>query len=154
MSRPENQPLLRLSEEEMRAFGYRVVDQLVQHFIGLRDEPVTRKRTPADMQRRLREPAPEQGSAPEAVLEQATRDVLASLSRTHHPRFFAYVPSPSNFVSVMAEALAAGYNVFGYDDKELAMDEYTNKGFYTRFRFKFDEDSFDRLNLPGFRRDP
>ena len=96
----------------MRAFGYRVVDQLVQHFIHLRDDPVTHKRTPADMQRRLREPAPEQGMAPEAVLGQVTRDVFESVSRTHHPRFFAYVPAPSNFVSVMADALAAGYNVF------------------------------------------
>ena len=29
-----------------------------------------------------------------------------------HPRFFAFVPGPSNFVSVMADALAAGFNVF------------------------------------------
>ena len=29
-----------------------------------------------------------------------------------HPRFFAFVPSPSNFVSVMADALASGFNVF------------------------------------------
>jgi glutamate/tyrosine decarboxylase-like PLP-dependent enzyme len=29
-----------------------------------------------------------------------------------HPRFFAFVPGPSNFVSVMADALASGFNVF------------------------------------------
>jgi glutamate/tyrosine decarboxylase-like PLP-dependent enzyme len=29
-----------------------------------------------------------------------------------HPRFFAFIPSPSNFVSAMADALAAGFNVF------------------------------------------
>jgi aromatic-L-amino-acid decarboxylase len=30
----------------------------------------------------------------------------------NHPRFFGFVPGPGNYVSVMAEALAAGYNVF------------------------------------------
>ncbi|HEY6111268.1 MAG TPA: pyridoxal-dependent decarboxylase, partial [Chthoniobacterales bacterium] len=29
-----------------------------------------------------------------------------------HPRFFAFVPGPNNFVSAMADALAAGFNVF------------------------------------------
>jgi glutamate/tyrosine decarboxylase-like PLP-dependent enzyme len=29
-----------------------------------------------------------------------------------HPRFFAFVPSPGNFVSVMADALVSGFNVF------------------------------------------
>jgi glutamate/tyrosine decarboxylase-like PLP-dependent enzyme len=29
-----------------------------------------------------------------------------------HPRFFAFVPGPNNFVSVMADALAAGFNTF------------------------------------------
>ncbi|RLG58713.1 decarboxylase, partial [Candidatus Geothermarchaeota archaeon] len=30
----------------------------------------------------------------------------------NHPRFFAFIPSPSNFVSVMADALVSGFNVF------------------------------------------
>jgi glutamate/tyrosine decarboxylase-like PLP-dependent enzyme len=29
-----------------------------------------------------------------------------------HPRFFAFVPGPNNFVSTMADALAAGFNIF------------------------------------------
>jgi glutamate/tyrosine decarboxylase-like PLP-dependent enzyme len=34
------------------------------------------------------------------------------MMHTTHPRFVAYVPSPSNFVSVMADALVAGFNPF------------------------------------------
>jgi glutamate/tyrosine decarboxylase-like PLP-dependent enzyme len=30
----------------------------------------------------------------------------------NHPRFFAYVPGPGNFVGAMADALISGYNVF------------------------------------------
>jgi glutamate/tyrosine decarboxylase-like PLP-dependent enzyme len=30
-----------------------------------------------------------------------------------HPRYFAFVPGPGNYVSAMADALASGFNVFG-----------------------------------------
>ena len=29
-----------------------------------------------------------------------------------HPRFFAFVPGPGNFISTMGDALASGFNVF------------------------------------------
>jgi glutamate/tyrosine decarboxylase-like PLP-dependent enzyme len=48
----------------------------------------------------------------EGVLEQLECDVLRNTMHVNHPRFFAYVPGPSNFVSVMADALVSGYNVF------------------------------------------
>lgn len=39
--------------------------------------------------------------------------------------------------------LSAGYNVFGYDADELAdINDYTNKGGYVSFRYKFDETLF------------
>ena len=60
----------------------------------------------------LSEPAPEHGMESEAVLEQLECDVLRNTMHVNHPRFFAYVPGPSNFVSVMADALISGYNVF------------------------------------------
>ena len=38
--------------------------------------------------------------------------------------------------------LSAGYNFFGYDDKDLTSAEYTSKGAFVRMRYKFDEDLF------------
>jgi glutamate/tyrosine decarboxylase-like PLP-dependent enzyme len=32
--------------------------------------------------------------------------------RVDHPRFFGFVPGPNNFIGVLADALAAGFNVF------------------------------------------
>ena len=32
--------------------------------------------------------------------------------RNSHPRYFGYVPNPSNFVGAMADALASGFNTF------------------------------------------
>jgi hypothetical protein len=42
--------------------------------------------------------------------------------------------------------LSAGYNVTGFSDRELTGSDYTNKGFYIRLRFKFDENFFAGKN--------
>lgn len=98
----------------MRSLGYQVVDMLVDHFDTLPDQPVAHPRRGArtDLERRLREPLPEQGTDPSDVLDQLQRDVFSHISHVDHPRFFAFIPSPNNFVSVLADALTSGFNVF------------------------------------------
>ena len=39
--------------------------------------------------------------------------------------------------------LSAGYNFFGFKDKDLAGADYTDRGVYVRMRYKFDETLFD-----------
>lgn len=101
-----------LSPEQMRALGYAVVDHIVRHVSTLGAERVHTMTPRPEMERLLREPLPEQGSAPEDVLEFAMRTVLHSVGHVDHPRFFAYVPGPGNFVGAMADALVAGLNIF------------------------------------------
>lgn len=96
----------------MRALGYAVVDRIVDHWSTLAEQPAGRTASREELERRLREPPPERGSDPAAVLDRVERDVLAWMGRVHHPRFFAFVPSPSNYVGVLADALAAAHNVF------------------------------------------
>lgn len=103
---------LRLSREEMRELGYRVVDLIVEHYEALPQKEVTRRADRARLEARLREPCPEEGSDPLTVLERLQRDVLDHIMHLDHPRFFAFVPGPSNFVGAMADALASGFNVF------------------------------------------
>lgn len=112
MSEAKFDHTLELSEEEMRGLGYRIVDVLVKHFRGLGDKPVTRKADRTELDGRLREPPPEDGTDPAEVLERLEREVFANIMHLDHPRFFAFVPSPSNFVSVMADALSSGFNAF------------------------------------------
>jgi glutamate/tyrosine decarboxylase-like PLP-dependent enzyme len=104
--------LLELSREQMRALGYRVIDQLVEHFASLPEKPVTRMASRSDLEARLREPLPELGTDVNQALDQLQRDVWSNMMHLDHPRFFAFVPSPSNFVSAMAGALVAGLNPF------------------------------------------
>jgi aromatic-L-amino-acid decarboxylase len=39
--------------------------------------------------------------------------VLPWTSRTIHPRWFARISSPSNYVSALADAVASGFNLLG-----------------------------------------
>ena len=105
-------PPLTLTRAEMQSLGYHVIDMLVEHFEQVREQPVTRKASRPTLEARLREPVPEQGSDINRVLEQTQRDVLDNIMHLDHPRFFAFVPGPSNFVSAMADALASGFNIF------------------------------------------
>lgn len=103
---------LELSAEQMREYGYRVVDQIVQHLATLPDQRVGTKADPAEILTRYSGPAPEAGSDFAALLQELESHVLQNTMHVNHPRFFAYVPGPSNFVGAMAEALSSAYNVF------------------------------------------
>lgn len=102
---------LALSDDQMRALGYAVVDLLVDHFSNLAAKPVTRRASRADLEARLREPLPAHGDDPLRVLEAVRRDVMGNIMHMDHPRYFAFIPGPSNFVGVMGDALASGFNV-------------------------------------------
>src|SRR5437763_4654275 len=101
-----------LSREEMREFGYRVVDLLAEHFADVREERVGSKADPAKLIPLFADDPPELGRDPNELLAQLERDVLPNNLHVDHPRFFAFVPGPNNFVSTMADALAAGFNIF------------------------------------------
>jgi glutamate/tyrosine decarboxylase-like PLP-dependent enzyme len=105
-------PELEFSPDRMRQIGYRVVDRLVDHLATLPTQRVGTKADPAVLMKAVSEPVPEQGMEFEAVLDQVERDVLANTMHVNHPRFFAYVPGPGNFIGAMADALISGYNVF------------------------------------------
>jgi aromatic-L-amino-acid decarboxylase len=103
---------LELSREAMRALGYRVVDLLVERTATLAEQPVAGWADRASLERALAEPIPEEPRAVDEVLARLERDVLPRAMAVSHPRFFAFVPAPGNFVSAMADALAAGWNPF------------------------------------------
>ncbi len=103
---------LKLDADEMRAMGYRIIDMLVDYTGAQAQFPVTRALDHATFEEILDEPLPETGSDWQDVLEQFERQILTTIDHLDHPRFFAYIPSSSNFVSAMADTLASGYNIF------------------------------------------
>src|SRR5438067_8018287 len=101
-----------LSREEMREFGYRVVDLLADHFANVQQGSVGAKADPAKLIPLFDADPPETGRDPSELLAQLKRDVFPNNLHVDHPRFFAFVPGPNNFVSTMGDALAAGFNIF------------------------------------------
>ena len=104
--------VLELTSDELRALGYKIVDLLVEHNRTLRDKPVTRVLDWESSHAKLGEPFAEDGVPPDVLLEKLEHEVFSTIMHVNHPRFFAFVPGPGNMVSALAEALAAGYNVF------------------------------------------
>ncbi|WP_199328178.1 pyridoxal phosphate-dependent decarboxylase family protein [Cylindrospermum sp. FACHB-282] len=103
---------LQLTRAEMQTLGYQVIDMLVEHFESVPNKPVTRKASRAELENRLNQPIPQSGTDPANILQQLQQDVFSNIAHPDHPRYFAFVPGPSNFVSVMADTLASGFNAF------------------------------------------
>ncbi len=112
MSKELKRKTLELSRKEMREFGYRVIDMLLDYYDERADKPVAEALDYQALDAILREPLPREGMSWQEALEQFERQVVDNSNRVDHPRFFAYIPLANNFVSVMADSLAAGYNIF------------------------------------------
>jgi glutamate/tyrosine decarboxylase-like PLP-dependent enzyme len=77
------------------------------------------------------EPMPRQPGDWRAVLQRLEHEVLPYLGRPSHPRFFAFVPGPSNWWGVWADAIARAYNVFAgcwYEGAGASMIESVTVG--------------------------
>jgi glutamate/tyrosine decarboxylase-like PLP-dependent enzyme len=103
---------LSLPPEEMRRLGYRVVDRIVDHLGELRELPPIRVGDAGELRAALGGPPPEAPGDPDAALDALFEQVLPFVQLPDHPRFFARIGSPSNYVSVLGDLAAAGYNVF------------------------------------------
>lgn len=101
-----------LPDETMRALGERVVEHLVRRWSGMATMRIPSTPSREAVRARLTEPMPRTGRPPSEVFERAAREVLADAAPTGHPRFFGFIPSPSNQVAVLAEALTVGFNPF------------------------------------------
>ena len=103
---------LELSIDEMKAFGYATVDAIVnQHLTQNKKLPVAQG-SREEMDSIFLEEAPEEGKKAEEVLDFVLENVMANSTLLSHPKAFSFVPGPSNYVSVMADALATGFNIF------------------------------------------
>jgi aromatic-L-amino-acid/L-tryptophan decarboxylase len=103
---------LQLSKEEMKHYGYAVVDAIVEHFDTQNDKLPVAVGSREEMDLLFSEEAPEHGSDPHEVLDFVLDKVITKSAIVSHPKSFAFVPGPSNYISAMADSLASGFNIF------------------------------------------
>ena len=104
--------LLELSQEKARELGHALVEQLVEYQARVASLPVVKVESAAALRAAIWEDLPAKGSDPLEVLQRIEKIVLSSTNHETHPRFFAFVPGPSNLVGAFADFLRAGYNIF------------------------------------------
>ena len=103
---------LTLSEPEMVAFGHRIVDEIAAHYANQDSKEPVATATRKQMDTTFSEVAPENPTDANEVLNFVLEKVVPTTNLMSHPKFFSFVPGPSNYISVMADALATGFNIF------------------------------------------
>lgn len=103
---------LELSKEEMKTYGTHVVDAIVEHYHTQNSKLPVAKGSREEMDSLFLEEAPENGSEPLDVLNFVLEKVMTNSTDMSHPKSYSFVPGPSNYISVMADALATGFNIF------------------------------------------
>lgn len=108
----KNDATLELSKEAMKAYGYEVVDAIVEHFDTQNDKLPVVVGSRAEMDQLFLEQAPENPTEAHKVLNFVVEKVLSKSAIVSHPKSFSFVPGPSNYISAMADTLATGFNIF------------------------------------------
>ena len=103
---------LQLSHDEMHALGAKALDLVIGHFETNRANSVAVTIPRAQTERMLRTALPETPTPVGELVDILARDVFPNSLKTDHPRFYSFVPSPTNFVSVVGDLLISGHNLF------------------------------------------
>lgn len=103
---------LQLTENDMKNYGYAVVDAVVAHFETQNQKLPVALASRKDMDAMFLEEAPEGPTDAHQVLEFVLDKVMTQSAIVSHPKSFSFVPGPSNYISAMADALATGFNIF------------------------------------------
>lgn len=102
-----------MSLEDMKSYGYKIVDLIAEHWNSIQTKkPFAEPKTREDLDEIFLEAAPEQPTEANKVLDFIVENVLPNSTYTMHPKFYSFVPGPSNFISTMADTLATGFNIF------------------------------------------
>ena len=102
---------LMMTPQAMRRLAAKATEILVERIGGLDDAKAWDGEFREVLEEQLGGPPPETGRPAEEVLELAVRQALRYAARLDHPRFFGFVPSSPTWPAVVADFLAAGFNI-------------------------------------------
>ena len=102
---------LRMSPELMLDLARKAAEILVERIESLPQESAWEGDFQQILSDRLMEDPPEHGRPATEVLERAAREILPIALRLDHPRQFSFIPTAPTWPGVLADFMAAGYNV-------------------------------------------
>ena len=101
-----------MTKEEMTSYGYKIVDQIVNHFTEVEHKKPVKKASRKEMDTIFLSEAPDEATNADDVLDFVMKNVMPNSIILSHPKSFSFVPGPSNFISAMSDSLATGFNIF------------------------------------------
>src|ERR1700730_8229764 len=104
--------LLQLTDDKAYTLAHSIVDRLLEYQQSLAHLPVVQVKSQSQLRASLWEPLPAGPGNPSAILARTKKKIFSSTNHETHPRFFAFIPGPSNFVGALAEFLRTSYNIF------------------------------------------
>ena len=102
---------LAMEPEQMLDLARRTAELLVKRIQDLPEENAWDGEFKQVLDHKLMTAPPEEGRPPLEVIEQAAREILPLAIRLDHPRCFGFIPSAPTWPGILADFLAAGYNV-------------------------------------------
>ena len=102
---------LAMAPEQMLDLARRAAELLVERIGDLPGENAWDGEFKQVLDHQLMAAPPEAGRPPVEVMEQAAREILPLAIRLDHPRCFGFIPSAPTWPGILADFLAAGYNV-------------------------------------------
>ena len=102
---------LQMSRGQMLDLGQKALELLVERIESLPGENAWEGEFRQVLEDQLIEDPPEEGTPAAEVIERAAREVLPFTLRLDHPRSFGFVSSSPTWPGVVADFVAAGYNI-------------------------------------------
>jgi aromatic-L-amino-acid decarboxylase len=99
------------SSVDLRRDGAAALEWVARYLDGLRDLPVRAEVSPGEVRSRLPASPPDRGEPFEAVLRDLDEVIVPGTTHWNHPRFFAYFAITGSEPGILAELLAAAFNV-------------------------------------------
>jgi aromatic-L-amino-acid decarboxylase len=93
-----------------RELGYRAVDHVADLLDSLRDKPVNRDLTPAEIRALLPADLPLEGQDAETLLDETAQTLFDNSLFNGHPNFLGYITSSAAPIGALADLLAASVN--------------------------------------------
>ena len=102
---------LQMSPEQMLTLARQTAELVVQRIENLPGEGAWAGEFRRDLEDQLMKPPPEESRSASQVIEEAAHEILPAALRLDHPRCFGFIPSQPTWPGVLADFMAAGFNI-------------------------------------------
>ena len=102
---------LQMEPKLMLDLAHKAAELIVGRIEGLSEENAWEGEFKQELENLLLRDPPENARSAIEVLEQAAREILPNASRLDHPRCFAFIPTSPTWPGILADFMAAGYNI-------------------------------------------